>query len=52
MTALGQVQTLTILGRTSALPLQADKLGGKRTSRFTMSDYGVTTEVFRATVLV
>ena len=48
MSASGQGQTLTTIARTSALPLQADKLGGKRTLRFTMSDYGVTADSRRA----
>ncbi len=48
MSEMGQGQTLTMLGTTSALPLQPDKLGGKRTSRFTMSDYGVTADSRRA----
>ena len=47
MSPAAQGQTLTMLGTTSALPLQADKLGGKRTARFTMSDYGVTADVIR-----
>ena len=48
MSPAAQGQTLTMLGTTSALPLQADKLGGKRTSHFTMSDYGVTADSLRA----
>ena len=47
MSGMGQVQTLTTIAMTSALPLQADKLGGERTSRFTMSDYGVTADGIR-----
>ena len=48
MSPAAQGQTLTTLGTTSALPLQADKLGGKRTSRFTMSAYRVTADSRRA----
>ncbi len=47
MSASGQGRTLTILGTTSALPPQADKLEKKQTSQSRMSNYGVTADVIR-----